>query len=146
MFKKNLNRLKQKGNNDGFTLPEVLIAISIFAIGFLAVASLHISANYSNRRAFEITEATAIASDRMERLMALPYTDAELTPGDHTDNQGRYNIQWGVAFSDVIIDGTVTVDAKTINLAVIWNPVLSGGSSQKSVNIDFIKPNPIYND
>jgi hypothetical protein len=82
----------------------------------------------------------------MERLMALSYTDGDLNPGNHTDNQGRYNIQWGVAFSDVIIDGTVTVDAKTINLAVTWSPVLSGGSPQKSVSIDFIKPNPIYND
>ena len=146
MYKKNLNHLIPKSNEQGFTLPEVLIAMSIFAIGFLAVGSLHISANSSNRRAFELTEATAIASDLMERLMALPYTDGELTPGDHTDNQGRYNIQWGVAFSAVISDGTVTVDAKTINLAVTWSPVFSGGSPQKSVSIDFIKPNPIYND
>jgi prepilin-type N-terminal cleavage/methylation domain-containing protein len=146
MFKENLNQLNLKDNTRGFTLPEVLIAISIFAIGFLAVASMQISANHSNRRASDITEATAIASDNMERLMALPFDDGELSPGNHADNQGRYNLQWGVAFSDAIIDGTISTDAKTINLAVTWNPVWAGGASQRRVNIDFIKPNPIYNE
>jgi type IV pilus modification protein PilV len=140
-----INQIKKKNNNQGFTLIEVLIAISIFAIGFLAVAAMQITANKSTRRAVEVTEATAIASDRMERLMALPYGDGLLVPGNHTDNQGKYDIQWGVvAFSDVNITGTTPVDAKTINLNVSWDPVLSGGSSQRSVNIDFIKPNPIY--
>jgi type IV pilus assembly protein PilV len=139
-----IKQIKKKNNSRGFTLLEVLIAISIFAIGFLAVAAMQITANKSTRRAVEVTEATAIASDRMERFMALPYGDGLLVPGNHTDNQGKYDIQWGVSFSDVIITGTTTVNAKTINLNVSWDPVWSGGSSQRSVNIDFIKPNPIY--
>ena len=118
--------------------------MSVFAIGFLALAAMQITANKSTRRAVEVTEATAIASDRMERLMALPYTDSLLAPGNYTDNQGKYDIQWGVAFSDVIITGTSTVDAKTINLNVSWDRVLSGNSTQRSVDMDFIKPNPIY--
>ena len=32
-------QIKQKNNNRGFTLIEVLIAVSVFAIGFLAVAA-----------------------------------------------------------------------------------------------------------
>ncbi len=139
-----IKQIKKKNNSQGFTLIEVLIAMSIFAIGFLAVATMQITANKSTRRAVEVTEATAIASDRMERLMALPYDDGLLALGNHTLNQGKYDIQWGVAFSDVIITGTTTADAKTINLKVSWDRVLSGGSSQRSVNIDFIKPNPIF--
>ena len=114
-----LKQIKKKNNNQGFTLLEVLIASSVFAIGFLAVAAMQITANKSTRRAVEVTEATAIASDRMERLMALPYTDSLLEPGNHTDNQGKYDIQWGVTFSDVIITGTTTVDAKTIILTSV---------------------------
>ena len=140
-----IKQIKKKNNSQGFTLIEVLIAMSIFAIGFLAVATMQITANKSTRRAVEVTEATAIASDRMERLMALPYDDGLLALGNHTLNQGKYDIQWGVAFSDVIITGTTTADAKTINLKVSWDRVLSGGPSQRSVNIDFIKPDPIYN-
>ena len=145
MFKEQFNHLKQKNNNQGFTLIEILIATSIFAIGFLAVAAMQISASKSTRRAVEVTEATAIASDQMERLMSLPFDDGELVTGTtHSDTQGKYNLQWEVVFSDVIITGTTTVDAKTINLNVSWDRVLSSGSSQRSVNIDFIKPNPIY--
>jgi type IV pilus modification protein PilV len=145
MFKEQFNHLKQKNNNQGFTLIEILIATSIFAIGFLAVAAMQISASKSTRRAVEVTEATAIASDQMERLMSLPFDDGELVTGTtHSDTQGNYNLQWEVTFSDVIITGTTTVDAKTINLNVSWDRVLSSGSSQRSVNIDFIKPNPIY--
>ena len=106
---------------------------------------MQITANKSTRRAAELTEATAIASDRMERFMALPYDDSLLAPGNYNDEQGKYDLQWQVAFSDVIITGTSTPDAKTIKLNVSWDRVLSEGSSQRSVNIDFIKPNPIYN-
>jgi type IV pilus assembly protein PilV len=147
MFKERLKQFMSRNNSHGFTLIEVVIAISIFAIGCLAVAALQISANKSSRRALEVTEATAIASDQMERLMSLSFDDSELVTGTtHSDNQGNYNVQWGVTFSDVIITGTTTDDAKTINLNVSWDTVLSGGSSQRSVNIDFIKPNPIYID
>jgi type IV pilus assembly protein PilV len=145
MFKERLKQLMHTNGSHGFTLIEVVIAISIFAIGFLAVAALQISANKSSRRALEVTEATAIASNQMERLMSLSFDDGELdTDTPHSDNQGKYNTRWGVTFSDVIITGTTTVDAKTINLNVSWDRMLSGGSSQRSVNIDFIKPNPIY--
>jgi type IV pilus modification protein PilV len=141
----NMKQIEKKKGSPGFTLLEVLIAISIFAIGFLAVAAMQITADKSTRRAVEVTEATAIASDYMERLMALPYDNGLLAPGSHTDNQGKYDLQWEVAFSDAIITGTSTVDAKTINLSVSWDRVLSGGPTQRNVNIDFIKPNPIYN-
>ena len=141
-----MKKIRIKNDSRGLTLIEVLIAISVFAIGILAVAAMQITANKSTRRAVEITEATAIASDRMERVMALSYTDSSLDPGDHPpEKQGKYDIRYQVAFSDAIITGTTTVDAKTINLKVSWDRVLSGGSSQRSVDLDFIKPNPIYN-
>ena len=140
-----MKKIRKKNDNQGFTLIEVLIAVSVFAIGFLAVAAMQITANKSTRRSVEFTEATAIASDRMERLMALPYTDGQLLPGNYTDQQGKYDIRYQVAFSDAIITGTTTLDAKTINLSVRWDRALSGGSSQRSVDLDFIKPNPIYN-
>lgn len=129
-------------NDNGFTLIEMLIAISIFAIGFLAVASLQISAGKSNRTASETTAAVNIAADRMERLMSASFTDALLdsdpTNNPHPDNQGKYNIQWVVTDTDLSADGVD--DAKIVNLTVSWTPYLSGGAAQRNVNIDFIKP------
>jgi type II secretion system protein I len=136
------NRKQSNKNNDkGFTLIELLIAISIFAIGFLAVASLQISASKNNRTATEKTIAVSIASDRMEQLMGVSFDDALVDPAGnpHSDNQGKYNIQWVVSNTDLNADGNN--DAKIINLAISWTAAFSAGSTQRNVNIDFIKPN-----
>jgi len=129
-------------DNNGFTLIEVLIAISIFAIGSLAVAALQISAGKSNRTGSEITMAANIASDRMETLMALDFGDPDLStlPEDnpHPDSRGKYNLQWVVTDTDIDADGTD--DSKVINLTVSWTGYLNASSDPRSVKIDFIKP------
>jgi prepilin-type N-terminal cleavage/methylation domain-containing protein len=137
--RKHCNIIGQK-NDKGFTLIEMLIAISIFAIGFLAVASLQISAGKNNRTASEVTAAVNLASDRIERLMGVPFDDAFVDPAanPHLDNQGKYDIQWNVTNTDLSADGVD--DAKIVNLTVSWTPYLSGGAAQRNVNIDFIKP------
>ena len=45
----------------GFTLLEVLIAVSIFSVGLLAVASMQISAIGGNRLGNELSTATFLA-------------------------------------------------------------------------------------
>jgi type IV pilus modification protein PilV len=129
-----------KSKEQGFTLIEILIAICIFAIGFLAVASLQISAGKSNRTATEITAAVSLASDQMEQLISLASDDSNLDPAanPHVDNQGKYYIQWIVKNTDLNADGVD--DAKIINLTVSWTAAFSAGSTQRNVNIDFIKP------
>jgi type IV pilus assembly protein PilV len=140
MIRKLHDNLNGKANDNGFTIIEMLIAMSIFAIGFLAVASLQISAGKSNRTASDLTNAVNIASDRMERLMGISFDNAFLDPATnpHLDNQGKYTIQWVVTGIDLNADGVD--DAKIINLTVSWTPYLGGGAKQRNVNIDFIKP------
>lgn len=68
--------------NGGFTLPEIMIAVVVLGIGFMAAASMQISAIHSNTFANHMTEASNMAQSRIDMLMALEYslsyTDSDL--------------------------------------------------------------------
>lgn len=93
-----------KLNSNGFSIIEVLFALSFFAIGILAVSTLAISAISSNASARRLTDATALAEDRLEKLAALPYED--IMDGSETD--GAYQITWDV-IEDDMVDKTKTI-------------------------------------
>jgi len=59
----------------GFTLLEVVVAVSIFAVGLLAIAVMHTSAIRANSTAGKITELSTWGLGRVEQLMSLPYND-----------------------------------------------------------------------
>ena len=71
----------KRKNEEGFTIIEVLMAICIFAIGMLAVATMQYSAIRVNSSANLLTERTNYAMDQMEKLMSLPYTTTQVAPG-----------------------------------------------------------------
>ncbi|MBW2364914.1 MAG: prepilin-type N-terminal cleavage/methylation domain-containing protein [Deltaproteobacteria bacterium] len=84
-------------NEKGFTLIEALIALAIFSIGILGVATMQITAINSNTIARLQTEAAALATNRMERLHRLDYTDANLSNGPHgPETEGAYRVAWSV--------------------------------------------------
>lgn len=132
-------------NENGFTILEVLFAISILTIGILAVASMQISSMRGNYFASNVSEATTWAGDQLERLMGLPYDDAELNDTDndgasgltHTGGdadygpqvQGKYSVYWNVAVEQVFNN------TKTINVIVTW----SDRGDQSSLSVRHIK-------
>ena len=66
---KNRLRTFKSDRDKGFTLIEVLVAISILCFGLLGVAAMQASAIRGNDLASDLTEATVWASDQMEMLM-----------------------------------------------------------------------------
>ena len=62
-------------NNGGFTMIEVLVAVAIFAIGFLAVGLMQIRAMNTTNSARRTTEAMALAEDQAEWLRSLVFYD-----------------------------------------------------------------------
>ena len=84
--------MQPKPRQSGFTILEVMIAISILAIGLLAVFSGQNMAIRGNDRASHLTEGMTLAQDKMEELLALPYDS--VTTGSGT--QGNYSIAWTV--------------------------------------------------
>ena len=71
-------------SNQGFTLIEVIIALGILAFGLLAIASMQITAINVNAVANDLTEGSTCAQDKLEELLALPYTDPLLTDDNAT--------------------------------------------------------------
>jgi prepilin-type N-terminal cleavage/methylation domain-containing protein len=118
----------------GFTFVEVLIVIAIFSIGVLAVAIMQVSAINTNASARMSGEATALATNQLEALMALNYEHADLNPDTpHEIVQGPYTITWNVTESDM--DEDDSNDSKTIFVTVhCANP------KANDVQIQYIKP------
>ena len=117
MYIKQAARANKKNNNRGYSLIEVLIAMAIFSLGILGVAGMQISSTGSNSNARKITDATYYAEDRLETLMSLPWADADLVAGTHTEATANgYTIEWIVTDAD--LDANGTNDSKIINLTV----------------------------
>lgn len=107
----------------GFTLIEVMIAMVILGIGILAVVGLqtrNMSYNSSSKRQ---TEGYTWAMDQVERLLALPYTSAQLSVqgsptvvGDgHTVTRSPYTVEWDVADNSANIP-----NSRIVNVFVRW--------------------------
>jgi prepilin-type N-terminal cleavage/methylation domain-containing protein len=125
----------------GFSIIEVLIALAIFSIGILAVASMQVSANKESRTSAEITQATGIASDQMENLMLLPFDHADLDPSQnpHQRSSGKYRVQWLVTPSDLNADGLN--ESKALDMTVSWNAIFQTDSNQRQLRMVFLKHN-----
>ncbi len=122
----------------GFTLIEVLIAISIFSIGILATGTMMIRSTSVNTAAGTISNAAEGASNRVEILLCSVYNHPDLNVGAHTpvitadglDNDydgqidevgetGNLAISWTVA--EIIPDAFTDVyNYKTVTVTVSW--------------------------
>lgn len=69
----------------GFSLIEVMIGMMLLAIGLLAISAM-VPTAYTNVSASGTdTRALAFAQQRLDQLRALPYGNAALSGGTHTD-------------------------------------------------------------
>lgn len=64
----------------GFSMIEMLFALVILAGGLLAMLTAQISALKQGKYGRHTTEAAQIARDEMERLLRLPWDDADVQP------------------------------------------------------------------
>lgn len=99
---------------DGYTLIEVLIAITIFAVGLLAVAGMQTSAIRMNSTAGKLTNLSTWGMDKIEELLAYPYSHPLLDSAGnpHQEVLGDYTISW------TIIDNNPVSNTKNIKVTV----------------------------
>jgi prepilin-type N-terminal cleavage/methylation domain-containing protein len=131
--------IKKSQKDEGFTLIEVLIAISILAVGLLAVATMQITSIKVNSAAGQITDRITLAQDKLEELMALPYSSPWLEdlgdPPSGTDTNGNTHQETTDGYT---ISWTVTDDALVSNTKLITVTVTGRG---KVTQVSYVKPN-----
>jgi prepilin-type N-terminal cleavage/methylation domain-containing protein len=122
-------RMEKLKKIDGFTLIEVLIALTIFAVGLLAVAAMQNSAVKMNSTADKLTNLSIRGMDKIEELFALPYADPSLDSAEnpHQEMSGNYTVSW------TVIDDNPMTNTKNITVTV--------AGRGKSIDICFLKPN-----
>ncbi len=75
----------------GFTLIEVLVAMVVLSFGLIAITNLMLVAASSNTVANQSTAAATIASQQMEALKALRFTDTQLAAGGDLESDTAYS-------------------------------------------------------
>jgi prepilin-type N-terminal cleavage/methylation domain-containing protein len=79
--------MRQRRNRDenGFTILEVMIAMAILAMGFLAVASAQIYALQRTAKSKHLTRALHLAQEQMEAFNSMPLINLPATGNDPTN-------------------------------------------------------------
>lgn len=110
-----MDRLKRRRGGEGFTLIEVMIALSMLAAGLLTVAAAQLYAMRGGSSGRHASDAATIAHSQLEDFQRMDFSDADLT-----DTGGAW--QNGVVPADVGVvetaGGDVTEMAYTIQFRV----------------------------
>jgi len=105
----------------GFSLIELLIAMSVLAIGMLAAASMQYSAVRNNTQGNVSTQASMLAKSQLEMLKNQDIGSAVLAAGDYSDATpidengnpgGIYNRSWRI--------DPLGTSARRIRMTVQW--------------------------
>jgi prepilin-type N-terminal cleavage/methylation domain-containing protein len=99
--------------SNGFTLIEMLIALVILSVAFLALAGLMAQTTRNNSFGGHITEAATLAQDKLEELRAISWPT--IIPGSDKkmgSTGTNYDRIWSVASNG---------NLKTITVTINWN-------------------------
>lgn len=84
----------------GFTIIELFIALAVFSVGVLTLAVIIPAGAKKSNSSGQQTRASEFAAEKAEALLDAPYTDDDLTSGNHPDGNnpylGQYYIEWVV--------------------------------------------------
>ena len=106
-----------RGNEAGLSLLEVLVGISILAVGLLAVAQMQITAIQGIDQSEEATVALNLAQEQLEQIINGDYNSADLADNNNANNNN--------------LAGARITDASTAS-ANEWDGLPTGGPTTVS--------------
>jgi prepilin-type N-terminal cleavage/methylation domain-containing protein len=115
---------RSRPDSAGFSLIEVMIALTFLGVGLLAIAQLIPLGMSGITQARVRTNAVQAAQERLDELKAEDYSSAALSAGTYTETVGQYTITWS------ILDNTPVPGSKRINMTASW-PTLTGTKSTR---------------
>lgn len=75
----------------GYTLIEIIMAVTILAVIVVPVSNLLSQSVYSSIKSKEMTAATALAQDKIEELKALSFSELRAEPSQQNEDNIKSN-------------------------------------------------------
>jgi Tfp pilus assembly protein PilV len=107
-------RMKTLRPADGFSLLEVMFALTFLGIGLLAVAGMIPLATHQIMSAKAVTDGVSTGQQVMEEIRTSDYTSAALAEGNYSRTVAKYTVTWAIQ-DDVPVTGS-----KRIDMTISW--------------------------
>jgi general secretion pathway protein I len=106
-------------NRSGFTLLEILVAMSILTIALIAVYQLHTQTISMNHMLAFNSRAPFLAQQKMSQWMSMPVEEMGDDSGGFGDDFPGYT--WWVSVEEMSLESLESGDLKSINVRVSLN-------------------------
>jgi Tfp pilus assembly protein PilV len=107
--------MKNLRRADGFSLLEVMFALTFLGVGLLAVAGMIPLATHQIVAAKAVTDGVAAGQEVMEEIRTSDFNSAALAAGSYNRTVDKYTITW------TIQDNVPVIGSKRVDMLVTWN-------------------------
>jgi len=127
----------------GFTLVELLVALVLLLIGFLAVFTVLWGSAASGRFSRDMTTAASLGQDMLERAKTLSYGSLPETTGFVTYTAASVSAK-GFTREWQIMNDFPEAGMKTVKARVSWNNIVGSGGVKTSTRTFTMTKRPEY--
>jgi prepilin-type N-terminal cleavage/methylation domain-containing protein len=121
--------MRKRRSSNGFSLPEVLIALSVFGIASTALAATLLLNVRSNRLSNEISEATTLAQNWIEYVRSRTITDAGSTACPSGGTPPTVPSPYGTPTCTLGTAGSPVAGTRLVTVSVSWSETDTGTRS-----------------